>query len=202
MPVRELSGDLLRARLLRSYLAASHFPRKFNGRSYWSRRRQTPNKNIGAYPIRSIEKLRFADTDRNGHFSTAVFAISCQNGRMEVLPDPNRAPVPNGAHFVIARLELDFPTEMHWPGTVEIGTCVEHIGRRSIVLMQGLFIRGRCVGPANSIVVLIEAATRRATPLPALLINALHEIGQYGFHNRLGVAFRVQSAIKGVLVRR
>jgi acyl-CoA thioester hydrolase len=200
MPVRELSGDLLRARLSRSYLAASHFFRKFNGRSYWSRRRQTVNKVIGAYPIRSTEKLRFAETDRNGHISTAFFTVCCQNARMEVLSDPNRAPVPNGAYCVITGLQLDFLAEM--PGTVEIGTRVEHIGRWSIVLMQGLFLSSRCVARAKSIVVLIDAATRRATPLPAPLINALHEIRQYGFHNRFSVAFRVRSAIKGVLVRR
>jgi acyl-CoA thioester hydrolase len=170
-------------------------------RPIWTRRKPKPPEHIGAYPIRSIEKLRFADTDCNGHISNAVFAACCQNARMEVLSDPNRAPVPDGTHFVIARLQLDFLGEMHWPGTVEIGTRVEHIGRSSIVLMQGLFLKGRRVARAKSIVVLIDAATRRATPLPDPLINALYEVGQYGFHNRFSMRFRVRSAIKGVLVR-
>jgi acyl-CoA thioester hydrolase len=160
-----------------------------------------PPEHVGAYPIRSIEKLRFADTDCNGHISNAVFAVCCQNARMEILSDPNRAPVPAGAHFVIARLQLDFLAEMHWPGTVEIGTRVEHIGRSSIVLAQGLFLRGRCVARAKSIVVLVDAATRRAIRLPAPLINALYETGQHGFQNRFSMRFRMRSAIKGVLVR-
>jgi acyl-CoA thioester hydrolase len=164
-------------------------------------RQPKPPEHIGAYPIRSIEKLRFADTDCNGHISNAVFAVCCQNARMEILSDPNRAPVPAGAHFVIARLQLDFLAEMHWPGTVEIGTRVEHIGRSSIVLVQSLFLRGRCVARAKSIVVLIDAASRRAIPLTDPLIDALYEVGQYGFHNRFSAGFRVRSAIKGVLVR-
>lgn len=167
----------------------------------WSRRKPKPPEDIGAYPIRSIEKLRFADTDCNGHISNAVFAVCCQNARMEVLSDPSRAPVPEGAHFVIARLQLDFLAEMQWPGTVEIGTRVEHIGRSSLVLMQALFLRGRRVARAKSIVVLMDAATRRATPLPAPLIDALYEVGQYGFHNRFSAGFRIRSAIKGVMVR-
>ena len=90
---------------------------------------------------------------------------------------------------------------MHWPGTVEIGTRVEHIGRSSIVLAQALFLRGRCVARAKSIVVLIDGATRRATPLPVPLITALHEFNKYGFQNRFNAAFRMRSAIKGALVR-
>lgn len=192
---------LVRALAPRLYVTLRRVLRDTVRRPTWGRRKPKPAEHIGAYPIRSIEKLRFADTDCNGHISNAVFAVCCQNARMEVLSDPNRAPVPPGAHFVIARLQLDFLGEMHWPGTVEIGTRVEHIGRSSIVLMQGLFLRGRCMARAKSIVVLIDAATRRATPLTDPLINALYEVGQYGFHNRFSASFRMRSAIKGVLVR-
>jgi hypothetical protein len=62
-------------------------------------------------------------------------------------------------------------------------------------------LENRRVARAKSIVVLIDAATRRATPLTDPLINALYEVGQYGFHNRFSAGFRVRSAIKGVLVR-
>jgi hypothetical protein len=95
-------------------------------RQSWTRSKPRPPQHIGDYPIRSVEKLRFVDTDCSDRISNAVFAVCCQNARMEVLSDPNRAPVPDGAHFVIARLRLDFLAEMHWPGTVEIGTRVEH----------------------------------------------------------------------------
>jgi acyl-CoA thioester hydrolase len=201
MQFRNGQAALLRARSPRLYLTLRRLLRGTTRRPTWGPRKPKPTEHIGAYPIRSIEKLRFADTDCNGHISNAVFAVCCQNARMEVLSDPSRAPVPLGAHFVIARLRLDFLAEMHWPGTVEIGTRVERIGRSSVVLVQGLFLRGRCVARAKSIVVLIDDATRRATPLPAPLSNALYEVGQYVFHNRFSAGFRVRSAIKGVLVR-
>jgi acyl-CoA thioester hydrolase len=201
MQLETQSTALVRALSPRLYVALRRVLRHIVRWPTWGRRKPKPPEHIGEYPIRSIEKLRFADTDCNGHISNAVFAVCCQNARMEVLSDPNRAPVPDGAHFVIARLQLDFLAEMHWPGTVEIGTRVEHIGRSSIVLLQSLFLRDRCVARAKSIVVLIDATTRRATPLPDALINALYEVGQYGFHNRFSTSFRLRSAIKGVLVR-
>ena len=118
------------------------------------------------YPIRSAEKLRFADTDCNGHISNAVFAVCCQNARMELLHDPQRVPVPINAQFVIARLEIDFLGEMHWPGEVMIGSRCDHVGRSSLLMTQALFVDGRCAANARSTVVLMDRATRRAAPLP------------------------------------
>lgn len=133
--------------------------------------RQRPH--LMDYPIRTAEKLRFADTDCNGHISNAVFAVCCQNARMELLHDPRRVPLPIDAQFVIVRLEIDFHGEMHWPGTVVIGTRCEHIGRSSIKLAQVLFVDGSCAASARSTVALMDRATRRATPLPSETASAL-----------------------------
>lgn len=134
------------------------------------------------YPIRTSEKLRFADTDRNGHVSNAVFAICCQNARMELLHDRSRVPLPIDAQFVIARLTLEFLKEMHWPGTVEIGTRLDHVGRSSVTINQSLFIDGSCVANATSTVVLIDRSTRRATPFPHETASALRTLANGAQH--------------------
>ena len=118
------------------------------------------------YPLQPSEKLRFADTDCNGHISNAVFAVCCQNARMELLHDPRRIPMPINAQFVIARLEIDFLGEMHWPGQVVIGSRCDHVGRSSLLITQALFVDGRCAANARSTVVLMDRVTRRAAPLP------------------------------------
>ncbi|MBN9277769.1 MAG: acyl-CoA thioesterase [Hyphomicrobium sp.] len=133
--------------------------------------RQPPH--LMDYPLRTAEKLRFADTDCNGHISNAVFAVCCQNARMELLHDPRRVPLSIDAQFVIVRLEIDFLGEMHWPGTVVIGTRCEHIGRTSIRVAQVLFIDGSCAASARSTVALMDRATRRATPIPSETAAAL-----------------------------
>lgn len=128
---------------------------------------------IDEYPLRTSEKLRFADTDCNGHISNAVFAVCCQNARMELLHDPRRIPLPIDGQFVIARLEIDFLGEMRWPGTVVIGTRCERIGRASLMMAQALFVNGRCAASAISTVVLMDRTTRRATSLPPETASAL-----------------------------
>lgn len=125
------------------------------------------------FPVTTAEKLRFADTDRQGHITNTVFAVCCQNARMELLCDPTRVPIPCNSQFVIARLVLEFRAEMHWPGAVEVGTRVERIGKSSIALDQALFMSERCVATAQSIVALMDMTTRRAMHLPHDTAQAL-----------------------------
>jgi len=161
-------------RLLDTYLA---FPA-------WLNPRTRPQPAIADYPIRTSEKLRFADTDRNGHVSNAVFAICCQNARMELLHDKSRVPLPVDAQFVVARLTLEFLKEMHWPGMVEIGTRVGRIGTSSVTLIQSLFLDGSCAANASSTVVLIDRSTRRAIPLPHETANALRMLANSAQHTK------------------
>lgn len=142
----------------------------------WVRPRLRSPIDLADYPIRTSEKLRFADTDRNGHISNATFAVCCQNARMEVLHDRSRVPLPIDAQFVIARFELEFLGEMHWPGTVEIGTRLDRIGGSSVTMAQSLFLGDCCVANANSTVVLVDRTTRRAAPLPQETATALRAL--------------------------
>lgn len=146
--------------------------RSYFGWPIWGKRQQLGIE-LADYPIRTSEKLRFADTDRNGHVSNAVFAVCCQNARMEVLHDRTRVPLPVDGHFVIARLELEFLGEMQWPGMVEIGTRFDRIGRSSLTMAQSLFVQDCRVANARSTVVLVDRSTRRPTPFPQETAAAL-----------------------------
>ncbi|HYH19502.1 MAG TPA: thioesterase family protein [Azospirillum sp.] len=114
----------------------------------------------------TTEKLRYCDTDRQGHINNAVFAEMLEAGRVHFLFEPGAPTAPPGCAFVIARMELDFLGEMNWPGTVDVGTAVLSIGRSSFRLGQGIFFNGACVGTAEAVIVLMDEATRRSAPLP------------------------------------
>ena len=133
---------------------------------------------LADFPTTTVEKLRFADTDRLGHITNTVFAVCCQNARMELLCDPRRVPIPPNTQFVIARLVLEFRAEMHWPGTVEIGTRVERVGRSSATLAQALFVHAACVATAESVVALMDMTTRRSALLPEETAEALRGMGR------------------------
>jgi len=68
---------------------------------------------------------------------------------------------------------LEFRAEMHWPGTVQIDTSVERVGRSSAALAQALFVDDACVATAESIVALMNTTTRRSTLLPLETAEAL-----------------------------
>jgi acyl-CoA thioester hydrolase len=160
-----------------------------------------PAVDISAFSIRSIEKLFFVDVDRTGHISNSLFAASWQHARSELLCNPSRVPLPDGMRFAVISLQLDFLGEMHWPATIEIGTRVERIGRASVTIGQGLFLGVRCIARSQSVVVLMDRATRRATVLPAPLISALCELGTRESNGRASAVTRIRRAITGMKVR-
>jgi len=116
------------------------------------------------YPFRTKDKLRYADTDRQGHVNNAVFATFLETGRVEFLYDENGSKGDEGCAFVIAKLELDFLAEINWPGEIQIGTRVAHVGRSSFALEQGVFQGGRLAARAKTVIVQMNEATRRSQP--------------------------------------
>ncbi|MGY3255969.1 acyl-CoA thioesterase [Pseudomonas chlororaphis] len=116
------------------------------------------------FAVRSSDKIRYADTDRQGHVNNAVFATFLETGRVEIIYDPHAPLAEPGSEFVIARLELDLRAELRWPGTVQIGTRVATLGKSSMTLEQALFQDGRCAALASTVIVQIDAQSRRSNP--------------------------------------
>lgn len=127
----------------------------------------------GVFRAWTTEKLRYCDTDRQGHINNSVFAQLCEAGRVAFLYDPDSPVAPPGTAFVIARLVLDYRKELNWPGTVDVGTAVSAIGNSSFRLVQGLFGGEGCAATSEAVIVLMDEATRRSTPLPADLRDRL-----------------------------
>ncbi|NTU85170.1 MAG: TetR family transcriptional regulator [Chloroflexales bacterium] len=128
---------------------------------------------LDRFPLKSYEKVRYADTDRQGHVNNAVFSTLLETGRVEVLYNPAQPLASPNCAFVIASLTLNFHSEITWPGRVEIGTRVATIGRSSVTLEQALFQEERCVATANTVIVQMNEATRRAQPLNDTAVTSL-----------------------------
>lgn len=133
----------------------------------------TPAPVLADYPIRTSDKIRYADTDRQGHVNNAVFATLLETGRAEIIYDQAAPLVEPGTSFVIARLALDFRAEINWPGTVWVGTRVARIGRSSFTLQHGLFQDEICVATAEVVIVHVDDTTRRSRPLAAAATQRL-----------------------------
>ena len=120
---------------------------------------------LEGFPARTSDKIRYGDTDRQGHVNNAVFATFLETGRVEILHGAGDSLADPGTAFVIARLVLDFRAEVTWPGEVTIGTRVAAIGRSSVKLEQALFQNGKCVATAETTIVQVDGATRRSRSL-------------------------------------
>jgi acyl-CoA thioester hydrolase len=110
-------------------------------------------------------RVRYADTDRQGHVNNAVFATFLETGRVEFLYDPQNPLAAANASFVIANLSIALLAEITWPGRVDIGTGVTKIGNSSLGLYQGLFQDGRCVATAETVIVQVNNESKRGQRL-------------------------------------
>lgn len=133
----------------------------------------TSERQLSDFPHRTFDKLRYGDTDRQGHINNAVFCSMMETGRVEFLYDPKQPLYEPGSAFVIARVVIDFRSEILWPGTVEIGTGIASIGRSSFKIEQMLFQNDRCVATGESVVVLMDETTRKSRALPASTVERL-----------------------------
>ena len=126
---------------------------------------QKQHPKLEDFPFQTFDKLRYADTDRQGHVNNAVFSTFLETGRAELLLDPENPFTADQASFVIASLTLHFVAEINWPGKVDIGTGIARVGNSSMQLFQGVFQDGRCVATAETVIVQMDDRTRKSSPL-------------------------------------
>jgi acyl-CoA thioester hydrolase len=116
------------------------------------------------FPFLTHEKLRYGDTDRQGHVNNAVFATFFETARVDMLMAGGVDLMGENGAFVLARLVIDFRREINWPGEVEIGTRVLAVGRSSLRLEHAVFDQGAWAASGESVVVLTDVRTRRSRP--------------------------------------
>lgn len=120
---------------------------------------------LSDYPLKTYDKIRYCDTDRQSHVNNANFSTFFETGRVELLYNPDKPLVSNNGSFVIASIKLDFISEIKWPGTIEIGTGVVKVGNSSVTLIQGLYQNNKLTATAETIVVQMDEITRLSKPL-------------------------------------
>jgi acyl-CoA thioester hydrolase len=127
------------------------------------------------FPGRTGDVIRFGDLDPQGHVNNTVFATFFETGRVMLLRGSNSLNPP-GATSVLARLDINFLRELHWPGSVEIGTGTGEIGRSSYTFLQAIFHDGQCAATGRATMVMIDAQTRKARPLPEHVVARLEAL--------------------------
>lgn len=120
---------------------------------------------LNDFPLKSYDKIRYADTDRQGHVNNAVFSTFFETGRAELLYSYAKTLVPEGTSYVIAALNMNYLKEIHWPGRVDIGTGILKMGNSSIKIFQQLFQDEALVADAETVIVQMDDETGKSKPL-------------------------------------
>ena len=115
------------------------------------------------------EKIRFADLDPVGHVNNNAIGVYLESARVSLFADAagemyggNRG----GFSWVVARIEVDYLKEMHYPGQVRVGTRIEKLGNSSLVMRQAIVFDGDVVGLARVVGVCFDMQARKSMPIP------------------------------------
>ena len=120
---------------------------------------------ITAFPFVTFDKVRYGDTDRQGHVNNAVFATFFETGRVEMLYQPSHQFLSDDCSFVVAKSTIELIAEIHWPGQVDVGTGIVRIGNSSLVIAANLYQQGQLVATSETIVVQVSNITKTSTPI-------------------------------------
>ncbi len=120
----------------------------------------------GSYTYFEAEKIRFSDTDMIGHVNNVAFAALLESGRTAFAHAHTFPHMPAGIVVVMARVEIDYRRELHWPATVDIGSRITRIGTKSYEIGQGIFLGDKCVTTGKTTLVMIDRTTRKSVVLP------------------------------------
>ncbi|NIJ36127.1 acyl-CoA thioester hydrolase [Sphingopyxis panaciterrae] len=110
--------------------------------------------NAATYPRHKTVPIRFADVDMFRHLNNVATGQFYEEARFELLAEARElvAKEDRGA-LVIASVNTSFLGQARYPGTIDVGTGILRVGERSLVIAQGLFVGGKCIGVADSVIV-------------------------------------------------
>jgi acyl-CoA thioester hydrolase len=122
---------------------------------------------MGDYPFVHRERVRFRDCDAMGHVNNAVFSTYLEEARIGVLGGLTP--------FILARVEIDFRSELRAGEQIEVGTRCSRIGTKSFELEHQISANGRVVADAKSVLVGYDYEAQATMPLSEELKRRLSQ---------------------------
>jgi acyl-CoA thioester hydrolase len=113
------------------------------------------------YPYVHRDRVRFRDCDAMGHVNNAVYSTYLEEARIGVLGSL--------IGFILARVEIDFRSELRNGEDVEVRTRCSRIGTKSFDLEHVISADGRLVADARSVLVSYDYELGASIEVPAEL---------------------------------
>ena len=110
------------------------------------------------FPHVHRDSVRFRDCDAIGHVNNAVYSTYLEEARIGVLGDL--------IDFILARVEIDFRSELRAGEEVEVRTRCARIGTKSFDLKHVIAAGDRVVAEARSVLVSYDYDRGESIPVP------------------------------------
>ncbi len=107
------------------------------------------------YPYATSVETRFQDLDPLGHINNVAMAALFENGRVrfnrELLVERKRRVA--GERWLIARVEVNYLAEGHFPDPITVTSGIGRIGTSSWDIVSAAYQNGRCIGLCDTTIV-------------------------------------------------
>ncbi len=129
-------------------------------------RRPDPRRTeLERYPFTVELQTRWGDMDSQRHLNNVMVGRYYEESRIRFMHELAQGQ-DRGFHGMVGAVYVDYLREARHPEPLVAAVGVGAVGRSSVRLLQALFQQGECVGVADVTLVVIDADTRRASPVP------------------------------------
>jgi acyl-CoA thioester hydrolase len=109
--------------------------------------------------------IRFGDQDVVGHVNNVAIAAYFENARcMHLIPALEHAQP--RLTTVLARITIDYLSELHFPGSVDVGIRITRRGNKSFVITGAIFDGDVCSATCEATMVFFDPRSRRSAVPP------------------------------------
>ncbi len=127
----------------------------------------------------SPARVRFAETDANGHMSHVTAVIYMEQARADFLNGLGlfsmEEMMKSGKTFVLAKQTIEYQNQAYYYDNIDTYARVSRIGRSSVEMEYVLFNRDKnnITCTAQSTIVYFDAEQQKSTPLPSDLLQLI-----------------------------
>jgi acyl-CoA thioester hydrolase len=115
----------------------------------------------------TIDIVRYADLDPNGHVNNGAINQFFEDGRVHFRTARMTHLTPEIlTGFAVAAFAANYRGALRYPATVDVGTVVTRIGRSSFGLGQGVFSGETCIATAEVTSVYFDPDNGKSRPMP------------------------------------
>ncbi|MDA8637008.1 acyl-CoA thioesterase [Rhodospirillales bacterium] len=117
--------------------------------------------------------IRFSDQDSMGHVNNVSFAAYIEAARTMLIQSLLNQFGHDGLDFILARVVIDYRSELHYPGSVDVGAKLTRLGSKSLTSSYGIFADDKCIATGESVNVFYDMNLRTSVRPPEDVAEAV-----------------------------